>query len=94
MPKSYLNKDKQVLGTGQRAGWSPPCWEANNDVILMSKDKCAPGALLIHPDGRRTYRNSLAAFVDDTNMGITTNGLNNFHPKAGDPIQKERTMHK
>ena len=29
----YSAQDARLFGTGQGAGWSPPCWAANSDVI-------------------------------------------------------------
>ena len=46
----YSSDDKILYGTGQGAGWSPPCWAANSDVISHCMETHSPGMLLTHPN--------------------------------------------
>ena len=75
---SYSNKDKDVFGTGQGADWSPTCWAANSDVFSHSMEKYTPGMALRHPDGKVYSNTTLVAFVDDTSMGVTQEGIKEF----------------
>ena len=75
MTASYSNQDKDVFGTGQGAGWSPTCWAANSDAISHSMEKYTPGMALRHPDGKVYSNTTLVAFVDDTSMGVTQEGI-------------------
>ena len=94
MTASYSNKNKTVFGTGQGAGWSPTCWAANSDVISHSMEKYTPGMALRHPDGKVYSNITLVAFVDDTSMGVTQEGINTFNPKPYWPVQPQQTMYK
>ena len=68
MTTSYSNKDRDIFGTGQGAGWSPTCWAVNSDVISHSVEKYTPGMALIHPNGDLLSEVKMVAFVDDTSM--------------------------
>ena len=47
---TYSATDNRLYGTGQGAGWSPPCWAANSDVISCVMEKHTPGMLIEHPN--------------------------------------------
>ena len=42
----YDSSNKILYGTGQGAGWSPPCWAANSDIISCCMEKHTSGMLL------------------------------------------------
>lgn len=93
MTKSYSNKDMDIFGTGQGAGWSPTYWAANSDVISHSVEKYTPDMALIHPSGDLLSEVKMVAFVDDTSMGISTDGMKKFHPEPHWPVQPQADMH-
>lgn len=76
-----------LQGTGQRTGWSPPNWSSISDVITRAIDAHTPGICLVHPNQTNTHR-TVDAFVDDTNSGLTTDGLHSFRPKPTTPVTK------
>ena len=80
--KSYSNKDKDVFCIGQGAGWSPTCWAVNSDIISHSMEKYAPGMTLVHPNGEVYSDVKMVAFVDDTSMGVSAEGVKRFQPKT------------
>ena len=93
MTKSYSSKNKDLFGTGQGAGWSPTCWAVNSDVISHSVEKYTPGMVLTHPNGEKLSDVKMVAFVDDTSMGISTDGIKTFQPKTDWPVQRKPNMH-
>ena len=92
MTKSYSNKDSDIFGTGQGAGWSPTCWAVNSDVISHSMEKYTPGMTLVHPNGEVYSDVKMVAFIDDTSMGVSTEGVKRFHPQNYWPLQPQPDM--
>ena len=82
----YSSKDRQLYGTGQGAGWSPPCWAANSDVISHAMATHTPGLLLVHPNKQVRSNRHLDVFVDDTNHGVTHEAMESFHPQDPAPV--------
>ena len=93
MTKGCSNQNRDIFGTVQGAGWSPTCWAANSDAISHSVDKYTPGMALVHPNGELMSEVKMVAFVDDTSMGISAEGVKRFHPKPYWPVQPQPTMH-
>ena len=75
-----------LFDTGQGAGWSPPCWAANSDVISHAMAAHTPGLLLTHPNKNIISNRHLDVFVDDTNHGVTNDAMEAFHPPETDPV--------
>ena len=90
---AYSNSDERLFGTGQGAGWSPPCWAANSDVISCVVEKYTPGMQLMHPNQSITSHRHIDAFVDDSSLGVTQSAYNAFHPEPTDPVQKGSTLY-
>ena len=91
--KGYSNSDQDLFGTGQGAGWSPPCWAANSDVISYTMEKYTPGLMLVHPNGEILSNTHLVAFVDDTSLGTCAEAMLRFHPQTTWPVQKQNDIH-
>ena len=85
---SYSAKDNRLFGTGQGAGWSPPYWAANSDVISTVMEKHTPGMLLEHPNRNIISHRHIDVFVDDSGLGITKTAFNKFNPATTDPVLK------
>ena len=88
----YDSSSKELYGTGQGAGWSPPCWAANSDIISCCIEKFAPGILLQHPNNITHSHRHLDVFVDDTSHGITRPAINKFVPSDDSPVIKDTIM--
>lgn len=63
---TYDSSDNTLFGTGQGAGWSPPCWAANSDIVSCCMETYIPGILLVHPNNKIVSNRHLDVFVDDT----------------------------
>ena len=81
-----------LQGTGQGTGWSPPNWSSISDVITRDMDAHTPDICLVHPNRTNTHR-TVDAFVDDTNSGLTTDGLHSFLPQPMAPVAKHDTIY-
>ena len=55
-------------------------------------DAHTPGICLVHPNRTNTHR-TVDAFVDDTNRGLTTDGLHSFRPQPTAPVAKHDTIY-
>ena len=84
----YSHQDSRLFGTGQGAGWSPPCWAANSDVISCVMEQYTPGMLLEHPNQKQFSHHHIDAFVDDSSIGVTQSAFETFNPLPEDPVQK------
>ena len=91
--KAYSIQDDRLFGTGQGAGWSPPCWAANSDVISCVMEKYTPGMKLQHPNQNTISHRHIDIFVDDSSLGITQSAYDSFHPEPTDPVQKGATLY-
>ena len=89
----YSAKDYHMFGTDQGAGWSPPCWAANSDVISHVMERYTPGMLLEHPNGTLTSHRHIIAFVDDSSIGVTASALDDFNPAPNDPVPKGANLY-
>ena len=49
---------------------------------------------LVHPNGEVMSDVKMVAFVDDTSMGVSTEGVKRFKPKPEWPVQPQADMHK
>ena len=84
----YSHKDTRLFGTEQGAGWSPPYWATNSDVISCVMERFTPGMLLEHPNQQQSSHRHIDAFVDDSSIGVTQSAYDAFSPHPDDPIQK------
>ena len=84
--EKHSSEDRPLYGTGQGAGWSPPCWAANSDVISHAMAAHTPGLLLVHPNKKMTSNRHLDVFVDNTNHGVTYDAMLNFNPPNDSPV--------
>ena len=91
--EAYSAKDARIFGTGQGAGWSPPRWAANSDIISCVMERYSPGMLIQHPNLTLESNRHIDAFVDDSSIGITDTAYTNFHPRPGDPVSKGRDLY-
>ena len=89
----YSSTDARLFGTGQGAGWSPPCWAANSDVISCVMERHTPGMLLEHPNKKIVSHRHIDAFVDDSSLGITRTAYDKFEPLPDDPVQKGQDLY-
>ena len=55
-------------------------------------DAHTPDICLVHPNRTNTHR-TVDAFVDDTNSGLTTDGLHSFLPQPMAPVAKHDTIY-
>lgn len=85
---TYNASDNRLFGTGQGAGWSPPCWAANSDVISTVMEKYTPDMLLEHPNKETQSHRHIDVFVDDSSLGITQTAYDKFNPGPNDPVPK------
>lgn len=76
---TYDSSHLPLYGTGQGAGWSPPCWAANSDTISCCMGKHTPGLLLTYPNNKIKSHRHLDVFVDDTSLGITQDAIRELH---------------
>ena len=90
---SYSAQENRLFGTGQGAGWSPPCWAANSDVISTVMEAHTPGMLLEHPNGSVQSHRHIDVFVDDSSLGITRTAYDQFHPKPEAPVPKGSSLY-
>ena len=86
--QSTTNDSSQLplYDTGQGAGWSPPCWAANSDIISCCMGKYTPGLLVTHPNNKIKSRRHLGVFVDDTSLGITQDVLRELQNTLESPV--------
>ena len=89
----YSQSDARLFGTGQGAGWSPPCWAANSDIISCAMERHTPGMLLQHPNQLLQSHRHLDAFVDDTSLGLTQTAYQNFDPPPNAPVPKGTSLY-
>ena len=85
---SYSAKDNRLFGTGKGAGWSPPCWAANSDVISTVMETHTSGMLFGHPNRNIISHRHIDVFVDDSSLGITKTAFNKFNPATTAPVPK------
>ena len=85
---SYSAKENRLFGTGQGAGWSPPCWATNSDVISTVMERYTSGMPLKHPDRNTVSNRHIDVFVDDSSLGITKTAYDKFAAQPIDPLQK------
>ena len=83
---SYDSSKKTLFGTGQGAGWSPPCWAANSDIISCCMEKYTPGILLVHPNNKTISNRHLDVFVDDTSLGVTKEAMKRHKKDDESPV--------
>ena len=92
MPKgqlaSYDSSAKPIYGTGQGAGWSPPCWAVNSDIISCCMEKYAPGIMLVQPNNTTISHRHLDVFVDDTSLGVTQIATTRTPSINNSPVQR------
>lgn len=55
-------------------------------------DTYNPGICLVHPNRSSTQR-TVDSFVDDTNSGLTIDGLQSFNPQPTAPVTKYDIMY-
>ena len=89
----YSQQDARIFGTGQGAGWSPPCWAANSDIISRAMERYTPGMLLQHPNQQLQSYHHLDAFVDDTSLGLTQTAYQQFNPPPNAPVPKGTSLY-
>ena len=89
----YSTQDARLFGTSQGAGWSPPYWAANSDVISYVMERFTPGMLLEHPTRERVSHRHIDTFVDDSSLGTTSTAYEQFHPPPGAPVPKADTLY-
>ena len=89
----YSQEDARIFGIGQGAGWSPPCWAENSDIISCVMERFTPGMLLQHPNQQLESHRHLDAFVDDTSLGLTQTSYNNFSPPPDAPVAKGDSLY-
>ena len=90
---TYSATDNRLYGTGQGAGWSPPCWAANSDVISCVMEKHTPGMLIEHPNRQISSHRHVDVFVDDSSLGITKTAFDNFNPDSNAPVKKGKDLY-
>ena len=84
---TYDSSGKTLYGTGQGAGWSPPCWAANSDIISCCMEKYTPGILLVHPNNQEVSNRHLDVCVDDTSLGVTKEAMKRHKTENGSPVE-------
>ena len=90
---TYNANENRLFGTGQGAGWLPPCWAANSDVISTVMERYTPGMLLEHPNRSTQSHRHIDVFVDDSSLGITKTAYDKFNPKPADPVPKGKDLY-
>ena len=90
----YSANDNRLFGTGQCAGWLPPCWSANSDVISTVMEKHTPVMLLEHPSRNIILHRHINVFVDDSSrLGITKTAFYKFNPATTAPVPKGTSLY-
>ena len=80
--KYFTDKVKERLhGTGQGTGWSPILWVVICDVIISVLDENHPGQVFKSPTGEIEAKQTLDAFVDDSNLSVNKQGVEKFNKK-------------
>jgi len=80
---AYKNTlETYLYGSGQGTGWSPPNWGSISDILSTAMSENSPGMYLSHPNNKVFSNRSYDAFVDDVNGGVTSEGMQAYHPDS------------
>ena len=88
--EQFCNQMKRrIHGTGQGTGWSPIIWTVVNDIIAEVMDHNQPGQVFRGPTCQEEARQTIDAYVDDSNLSVNEEGVLVFNTERGTDMNLE-----